>query len=72
MSGTCSCSVGVAKVKKVALSCFQASVLNLYNVRTKVGLTRMLTQMLLIIMTTTTTTRQSVVLNDDDDNNIQC
>ncbi|KAK7116066.1 uncharacterized protein [Littorina saxatilis] len=36
MSETCSCSVGVAKVKKVALSCFQASVLNLYNVRTKI------------------------------------
>lgn len=28
--------MGVAKVKKVALSCFEASVLNLYNVRTKV------------------------------------
>ncbi|PVD19778.1 hypothetical protein C0Q70_20269 [Pomacea canaliculata] len=33
---TAACGVGVAKVKKVVLSCFQASLLNLYNVRTKV------------------------------------
>lgn len=36
MSGSCSCNVGVAKVKKVALSCLEASILNLYNVRTKI------------------------------------
>nr|KAG5703706.1 hypothetical protein BaRGS_022995 [Batillaria attramentaria] len=36
MTGTCSCSVGVAKVKKVALSSFQTMVFNLYNVRTKI------------------------------------
>lgn len=36
MSNNCTCSVGVAKVKKVALSIFQTQVLNLYNVRTKV------------------------------------
>lgn len=73
MSATCSCSVGVAKVKKVALSCFQSSVRNLYNVRTKVGLTIMITTIMIMMMTTTTaTTRQSLVINGDDDDDIQC
>lgn len=36
---TSTCNVGVAKVKKVSLSCLQAMLLNLYNVRTKLRCT---------------------------------
>ena len=71
MSATCSRSVVVGKVKKVAFSCFQDSILNLYNVRTKVGLTMMITKIMLMIITARTTTRQFLEIHDGD-NDDEC